>query len=208
MLPAEHADALRFHVSVRQRDESLAEARRVPRAHPRVGDRGRPQGGGLQRVRADDSPGRPGAGEDGRGIRVFARRRAFTESGRADGKIPSRCEVPCVPVYRRGRRWSESSVGFGRHQLRTALESRTPRAADWTSPPFGPSPSSPRGAPADQGQHRRARVGDAEGEEIAVRGRFRFISRRGKFRGARTKEHSPGCEGNLRRPAGTSKACY
>src|ERR1035438_5646471 len=104
MLPAEHADALRFHVSVRQRDESLAEARRVPLAHPRVGDRGRPQGGGLQRVRADDSPGRPGAGEDGRGIRVFARRRAFTESGRsilpAFEITASITTAPCVRAAR------------------------------------------------------------------------------------------------------------
>jgi SNF2 family DNA or RNA helicase len=50
VLPAEHAYALRLHVSFRQTNESFAEAGGVSRDRPRAGDRRGPQSCGLQRV--------------------------------------------------------------------------------------------------------------------------------------------------------------
>jgi SNF2 family DNA or RNA helicase len=50
VLPAEHADALQLHLSLRQEDESFAQAGGVSRDRPRAGDGRESQGGGLQRV--------------------------------------------------------------------------------------------------------------------------------------------------------------
>ncbi len=134
------------------------------------------------------------------------------------GSVPSRnrgalmekfrrdSELPRFPFDGCGRGWVESPGGLGGGQFRAAVESRPARTEDRASPPARPGASGPRGASADQGQHRRARVGHAQAEEISVRRSLRLADGRGELRRAWAKEHPAGSEGDLHGSTGAAKA--